>query len=94
MNKIQNKGNNASLDEILQQHFGCKKVFLKQPYIVGYWTCGEPEPDYEYMTRTGGRAYKKLVALIYDLEALLGESMVDSHRIISELDSIVSSNPY
>jgi len=78
-----------TLDEILRDYFGCNKPFLKNKRICGYWTGDrEPEPDYEYLTISGGRAYGKLVKLLYDLETLLGSGF-DANKWIEVLDQIV-----
>ena len=79
-----------TLEEILQQSFGCKNPFLKRKKICGYWIGGgEAEPDYEYMTKSGGKAYGKLTGLLYSLEDLLGEGF-DANHWIADLDRIVS----
>ena len=79
-----------TLEEILQEFFGRKKPFLKRKRLCGHWMGGgEPEPDYEYLTRAGGKAYGKLVCLMYDLEKLLGDGF-DANKWISILDEIVS----
>jgi len=78
---------NTSLDSIIQAHFGIKRVFLKTPKIYGYLLRGEPEPQYEYFTRAGGRAYGQLTELIYDLGELFGSDF-HSNRIIDLMDSV------
>lgn len=77
------------LEDILTEHFQCKRPFLKKPKLIhkdGY------ETQYEYLTSSGVRAYEKLVKLIYDLGDLgVG---IDSHHTIECLDSIVSGQEY
>jgi hypothetical protein len=82
-----------SLEDILQMHYGCGKPFLKKRKIVGYYLGGEAEPDYEYLTVSGGKAYGKLTGLLYSLERLLGNDF-DADRWISDLDDIVNSKHY
>ncbi|MCI9585696.1 MAG: hypothetical protein HFH45_03585 [Bacilli bacterium] len=58
-----------NLEEILQEYFGLKgNLFLKKPKVVGRYYDGEP--DYEYMTKKGARAYCKLINLLDDLRNL------------------------
>ena len=78
-----------TLEKILQEFFGCNKPFLKQKCICGYWTGNPPEPEYEYLAKSGGRAYNKLTRLLYALALLLG-SEFDANHWISILDQIVS----
>jgi hypothetical protein len=75
-----------ALDEILLKYFGCKKPFLKKRRVVGHWSDGEP--DYEYMTRAGGRVYEKLVKLIGDI-GILTENMSATDHVVGVLDQIV-----
>ena len=83
-----------TLDEILQKSFGCKKVFLKKKKLTGYNSEGiTPEPCYEYLTKTGGVAYDKLVDLLYGLEHVLGKEFNAGHWI-AELDKIVDNEEY
>jgi hypothetical protein len=82
-----------TLDEILRKSFGCGKPFLKKPKVCGYFVGETPEPCYEYMTRSGGRAYGKLVDLLYSLEQLLGDGF-DANHWITELDRIVNDEDY
>lgn len=79
------------LDELLSKHFGSKKNFLSRKRVVGHWSDGEP--DYEYMTRSGGKAYEKLTALMYGLEELLGSDF-DANKHITEMDAIISGEQY
>ena len=76
-----------TLEEILQQFFGCKKPFLKTKRVVGH--CPGGEPDYEYMTESGARAYENLVNLLYALGPLL-EMSDEVHRMVSTLDEITT----
>jgi len=84
---------NASLDCIIQAHFGIKKPFLKKPKIYGYFLGGEPELAYDYFTKAGGKAYGKLIQLVYDLGNLFGVGF-DTCRIVDVLDDIVTSDCY
>lgn len=78
-----------TLEDILAEHFQCKKSFLKKPKVVFK---DEYETKYEYMTSHGARSYEQLVSLIYDLGELgIG---IDSHHVIECLDSIVSGKEY
>ena len=77
------------LEDILQKYFGCKKPFLKKKRICGYYIGNDTRvPDYEYLTRAGGKAYGKLTSLLYDLEKMLGADF-DTNRWIALLDEIV-----
>ena len=83
-----------TIAEILRKSFKCRKVFLKKKKVCGYWISGgESEPDYEYLTKSGGKAYVKLTSLLYSLEQLLGNDF-DADRWITELDNIVSGEDY
>lgn len=78
-----------ALDEILLKYFNCKNPYLKNRKIAGYYTGGgEREPDYEYLTVAGGKAYGKLTDLLYDLRQLLGEGFKADHWV-NQLDEIV-----
>lgn len=72
-----------SLEEILQEYFGCKgkNPFLKKPRKLN------DDGDYEYFTKAGAAAYGKLTALIEDLEGI--GVIDDSAAIIFTLDEIV-----
>jgi hypothetical protein len=74
-----------SLEEILQEYFGCKgkNPFLKNPRKLN------DDGDYEYFTKAGAAAYGKLTALIEDLEGI--GVLLDAEGIIDELDQIVRS---
>jgi hypothetical protein len=88
---IPENAENTCLDSILMSRFRCKKVFLKKPKICGYYLGGEPDPDYEYFTRAGGRAYGRLVSLVENLAELFGNNF-DSHDIVSILDDIATKD--
>jgi len=89
---IATKTENTCLESIVQSHFGCGKVFLKKRRICGYYTgAGEPEPDYEYFTKAGGKAYERLVRLLGDLGTLFGQGF-DDHFMVSCLDQIVTED--
>jgi hypothetical protein len=91
--ETKNAGNNevefATLEEILRNVFSCKKPFLKKRKIVGRWSNGEP--DYEYLTKIGGKAYGKLVELVYALGRLLDNSF-DANHYVAILDRIVNED--
>jgi len=72
-----------SLEEILQEYFGCKgkNPFLKKPRKLN------DEGDYVYLTKAGAAAYGKLIALIEDLEGI--GVIDDAEGIMDELDQIV-----
>jgi hypothetical protein len=80
-----------ALDEILTKYFGVKKPFLKKRRVCGYWSGNPPEPDYEYFTSVGGKAYGKLINLLYDLEPLIGKSF-NSNHFVETLDQIVAED--
>ena len=83
-----------TLEEILQKSFGCKKVFPKKKKLTGYNSEGiTPEPCYEYLTKSGGIAYDKLVDLLYGLGDIFGKGFNADHWI-DELDKIVDSDEY
>ncbi len=82
----------ACLDSILIKHFGCKTTFLKRPRIKERFG-GRGNNSYEYLTVAGGKAYGKLVDLIYDLGNLLPD-LVDANEIVECLDDIVDSPGY
>lgn len=69
------------LETILQDHFNCKRPFLKHPYY------DEKELCPVTMTKQGCKAYGELIGLIYDIGALTGISV---NRIVDSLDSIAS----
>jgi len=70
-----------TLDEILQEYFGCKgKAFLKTPRKIN-------EDSYEYFTKSGAKAYEKLCFLLDDLQNL--GVIEDAEDIVEQLDSIV-----
>lgn len=80
------------LDSILIKHFGCKTPFLKRPRIKERFG-GRGNNSYEYLTVAGGKAYGKLVDLVYDLGNLLPD-LVDANEIVECLDDIVDSPGY
>ena len=78
----------ASLEGILSKHFGCKKPILKNPrkFIDSYGY-----ESNQYMSDAGFKAYAKLIALIYDLDALT-EHEYDLDKLVEDLDMIVDEN--
>ena len=80
------------LEEMLQKHFGCSNPFLKRPRIKESFG-GRGNNSYEYLTVAGGKAYGKLVDLVYDLGNLLPD-LVDANEIVECLDDIVDSPGY
>jgi len=78
-----------SLEELITFLYGIKKPFLKKAKIVGCRHNDPYDPVYEYFTKAGSAAYKKLTDLVYGLEELLGEDVIESHEIVDALDSIV-----
>ena len=79
-----------SVEEILQKYFGCKNPMLKTRNLTGYIF---DEPCYEYLSKSGVKAYDRLLDLLYDLEMLLGESF-DADRWVREIDKIVGESNY
>ena len=83
-----------TLEKILQKSFKYKKVFLKRRKKINKYISEKmQEPCYEYLTKQGVIAYKKLVDLLYDLEQILGKEFNASHWI-DELDKIVDNEKY
>ena len=76
------------MEDILRRHFGCKKVFLKRPRVIGRFIDSE-EKEYQYMTDNGNTAYEKLIDLIEELGVLLG-ARETAERWVKELDRITS----
>ena len=64
------------LEQLLQEHFGVKRVFRKK--------------DGEF-TSAGARAYKKLTEILYDV-AELTNSIDEVNDIIETLDEITNEN--
>ena len=77
-----------SLEKVLQNHFGIKHVVLVEPEPHTY------DDGIRFLTLAGEKAYAKLVSLIYDLQDLLGEDVVDADEIIEELDDIRDGHTY
>lgn len=78
-----------TLEEILQIHFGCRHPMLKTPVQKSE----EEGYGYNYLTKSGWRAYNKLISLLYDLDKLCPNSF-DVSNLIEELDSIVDDIEY
>jgi len=76
----------TSLECIMRNQFGIKKVFLNRPKHYGQRVGGDIE--YDYFTRAGGRVYEQLVKLIYALGELFGSGF-DTCFIVGTLDNIV-----
>lgn len=73
-----------SLENILQDYFGLKgKFFLKKPKEHGTY-CGEIE--YQYMTNKATEKYSKLIALLNDINNLVGINNFD--KVIQNLDEL------
>lgn len=74
-----------SLDDILQEYFGCKgSAFLKHPREIYDGTV-------EYFTKSGAKAYSRLEELLQDLSNLgvFEDLYTDAEEIIEVLDEIV-----
>ena len=80
------------LEEILQKYFGSKRPFRRKPIITGRYSDGTPAID--YLTKSGNKAYDKLIGLIYALRELGVIADGEEHNIIETLDSIVSGTQY
>ena len=63
-----------TLEEILQEYFGCKKPFRK---------------DNGDLTKAGSQAYSKLTTLLYDI-AKLTETNDEINEVVETLDIIIS----
>lgn len=82
-----------TLEEILQRWFGCKKPFLKEPKLVAVYSDGEKE--YEYFTKSGGKAYSEFVELLYALgEMDVGIDAKSVDFAVTTFDSIISEHQY
>jgi len=77
-----------TIKNILGRYFGCKKVFLKQPRLIGQMS-ESGEKEYEYMTANGARAYEKLVDLVQEMGVLLN-ARDTATRWVRELDRITN----
>ena len=71
----------VTLETILQDYFGCKKPFLKNPHY------DNEELVAVTMTEKGKEAYSKLIDLLEDLDEVVG---IRANEIIDELDEISS----
>lgn len=69
----------VTLETILQDYFGCKKPFLKNPHY------DDKELVAVTMTEKGKEAYSKLIHLLYDLDEVVS---IKANGIIDELDEI------
>ena len=78
----------VSLEGILRKHFGCKKPILKNPKK---YVCFDGYECKLHMSDSGYKAYAKLIALIYDLDALTDHNY-DLNGLVEDLDSIVDDN--
>lgn len=74
----------VSLESILRKRFGCKRPVLKKPYK---YTTDGVENEW-YLTVSGGKAYEKLVSLIYDLDDLT-DGDYKLYDLVDDLDLIV-----
>lgn len=82
----------ASLEEILQYCFGCKKPFRKEKKYMGL--SEERLPIYDSMTETGHMAYGKLISAVYALETIGLITSSECERIVEGLDEIVDGKIY
>ena len=73
-----------SLDQIMQEYYRLKgNMFLKKPKAYGT-CCGETE--YQYMTDKAEESYSKLIALLDDVNELVG---IDNfNELVDELDEL------
>lgn len=73
-----------SLEQIMQEYCGLKgNMFLKRPKAYGT-CCGETE--YQYMTDNAEKSYSKLIALLNDVNELVG---IDNfNKLVDELDEL------
>lgn len=71
-----------SLEEILQTYFGCKKPFLNNRRVTD-------DGEVISMTKSGYKAYDRLVSLIYALDSL--DVGIESNEVIENLDNIADS---
>lgn len=80
---------NTSLEEVLRNHFGCKKPALNDFRVVEKYSDGSELLS--GLSVNGQKAYSKLTALLYDLEELLPDDF-DANNIIEILDDMVKGN--
>lgn len=73
-----------SLEQIMQEYCGLKgNMFLKKPKAYGT-CCGETE--YQYMTDKAEESYSKFIALLDDVNELVG---IDNfNELVDELDEL------
>lgn len=73
----------TDLESLVTGLCGVKRVFLSKPYKYS--------DDYtEYFTQAGGKAYGKFINLVYDMENVFGEDVIDANMVVDELDSIIA----
>jgi hypothetical protein len=75
-----------TLEQILQEYFGCSKPFLKKKRVVERDQYGEVS-SCESFTKAGIKAYNELICLVSDLGTLFGKGFHADHWI-GELDEI------
>ena len=80
--------NQMSLEKIFEKHYKIKRSVLKEPEF------GSKYEDIHFLTSAGEKAYAKLIALIYDLQELIGEDLIDANEIVEELDDIRDGRTY
>ena len=79
--------NEVTLASILTKYFGCKNPVLERPVPDDMNDFGK-----RYLTRSGQRAYAKLISLLYDLETLI--DLDDVSNAIEMLDEIAEGYSY
>lgn len=69
-----------TLEELLQEYFGCEKPF------IGSTDCDNGEECVIAFTEEGLEAYDKLIQLVYDIHALVGSG--EANKMVDMIDSI------
>ena len=69
-----------TLEELLQEYFGCEKPFIGSP------DCENEEECEIAFTEEGLEAYDKLIQLVYDIHALVGSQ--EANKMVDVIDSI------
>jgi len=78
-----------TVEAILQEHYGIKKVYRKIPKAIGDYkvASGDEYQVYDYFTMAGNKAFSKLLSLFYDLDFVF-EGDMDIASIISTLKEL------
>ena len=74
------------LSELLKKHYKCKKVFLKLPEQFEDF---DGERVSRLTTLAGGKAYEKLIELVYDLSSVIPDAF-DVDEVVEQLDQVIN----